>query len=169
MHHLKRHWHVVGIACLASLAAVSLAACGSSSSAAGGGSTSTATSKPAATTPGTSAAATGASSVDATLSEYKIAVTPAVAQAGHVVFHVTNTGKIKHQFTVISTSLSAAKVLSHKDPNDDIAGARGEIASIKPGKSSTLVIKKLKPGHYALVCALPGHYQAGMYADFTVN
>ncbi len=31
------------------------------------------------------------------------------------------------------------------------------------------MIKNLKPGHYAIVCALPGHYQSGMYTDFTVN
>ena len=88
--------------------------------------------------------------------------------AGRVVFHVTNSGKIKHQFTIIRTAKPAAKVLSHKDPNDDIPGARGEIASIQPGASKTLVVKHLKAGHYALVCALPGHYQSGMYADFTV-
>ncbi|MEA2312683.1 MAG: hypothetical protein QOE28_2651, partial [Solirubrobacteraceae bacterium] len=27
----------------------------------------------------------------------------------------------------------------------------------------------LKPGHYALICNLPGHYTAGMYADLTVK
>ncbi len=28
---------------------------------------------------------------------------------------------------------------------------------------------RLKKGHYALICNLPGHYQGGMHADFTVR
>jgi uncharacterized cupredoxin-like copper-binding protein len=31
------------------------------------------------------------------------------------------------------------------------------------------VIKHLKAGHYAIVCALPGHYQSGMFTDLTVG
>jgi uncharacterized cupredoxin-like copper-binding protein len=30
-------------------------------------------------------------------------------------------------------------------------------------------VLSLKPGHYSLVCNLPGHYMAGMHADFTVR
>ena len=82
---------------------------------------------------------------------------------------MSNIGKVKHQFTVIRTTKSAATVLSKQNPDDDIPGARGEIASLAPGATKKLVIKKLKPGHYALVCALPGHYQSGMHADFTVH
>ena len=147
------------------VAAVGLSACGSSSS-----SSSTATSTPASTTsPATTAATTGATSIPVTLTEYKIKPAATSAPAGHVTFDVTNAGQLKHQFTIIRTTKSAATVLSKQNPNDDIAGARGEIASIAPGASKTLVIKNLKAGHYAIVCALPGHYQQGMYTDFTVN
>ena len=104
-----------------------------------------------------------------TLTEYKIKPGAVTAPAGHVTFDVTNSGQMKHQFTIIRTNKSAATVLSKQNPDDDIPGARGEIASIAPGASKTLVIKNLKAGHYAIVCALPGHYQAGMYTDFTVN
>jgi uncharacterized cupredoxin-like copper-binding protein len=52
---------------------------------------------------------------------------------------------------------------------DDIAGAKGEISSIAPGATRKLTVKNLVAGHYVMVCALPGHYQSGMYADFTVN
>lgn len=88
---------------------------------------------------------------------------------GRVDFAVTNDGKIKHQFTIIRTDKPASTVLSKQNPDDDIPGARGEISSLAPGTTKQLVVKNLKPGHYALVCALPGHYQAGMYADFTVK
>jgi uncharacterized cupredoxin-like copper-binding protein len=38
-------------------------------------------------------------------------------------------------------------------------------ASLKPD-TSQVVPSDLTPGHYALVCNLPGHYKAGMHVDF---
>ncbi len=162
---MSRPAAIAGAAALLVLAAAGLSACGSSSS-----TSSAATSTPASTTaPATAASTTGATSVPVTLTEYKIKPAVASAPAGHVSFNVTNSGQMKHQFTIIRTNKPAATVLSKQNPDDDIPGARGEIASIAPGASKTLVIKNLKAGHYAIVCALPGHYQAGMYTDFTVN
>ena len=175
MSNLRRGAPAIVSACVLSLSAAGLSACGNStSSAAQPASTASKTSSdPSATSNTTSKAsntpASGASSVNVTLSEYKIMPTPSAVRAGRVVFHVTNSGKIKHQFTIIRTDKPAAKVLRHQNPNDDIPGARGEIASLQAAASKTLVIKDLKAGHYALVCALPGHYQSGMYADFTVR
>lgn len=145
-------------------AAIGLAACG----------TTTTKTTPAAKTTATARTtarptAHGPAQVAVTLSEFKIKPAVARVAAGPVTFLVTNAGKIKHQFTIIRTDKPAAAVLSKHNPDDDIPGARGEISSLAPGTTKQLVIKHLKPGHYALVCALPGHYQAGMYADFTVN
>ncbi len=150
------------------IAGAGLTACGSSSHPG-----STAATNTPQTTAATSAAhapsSGGGRTVSVKLSEYKIISATASAPAGRVVFDVTNTGKIKHQFTIIRTTKPAGTVLSKQNPNDDIAGARGEIASIAAGATKKLVIKSLKAGHYAFVCALPGHYQSGMHADFTVN
>src|SRR5437763_112186 len=38
---------------------------------------------------------------------------------------------------------------------------------MKAGQTMTLAIT-LAPGHYAVVCNLPGHYRMGMHQDFTV-
>lgn len=157
---------------VAALLAAGVAACGSSSSAS---SPSSAASTPATTAASTAATGTtpassgGGSVVDAKLTEYAIAPSPDSVPAGRVAFHVTNAGQIKHQFTIIRTKKPAATVLSATNPDDDIPGARGEIASLQPGATKTLLIKDLKPGHYAIVCALPGHYQSGMHVDFTVK
>lgn len=155
----------------AALLTVGLTACGSGSN----GSSPSSAASPATSTPttATTTAATaqpaGAAPIAVKLSDYKVEPASATATAGHVEFDVSNTGKIKHQFTIIRTNKSAADVLSKQNPDDDIPGARGEIASIAPGARKTLDIKKLKPGHYAIVCALPGHYQSGMFTDFTVK
>ncbi len=171
--HLVVHRPTLLTAAVLSIGALGVAGCGSSSSSSSSTSAApsptvaatTSTAAPAATTTPSTSGATVAS----TLTEFAIATTPATVPAGRVTFKVTNNGKVKHQFTVISTTKSAGTVLSAQKPNDDIAGARGEIATIAPGASKTLVIKNLKSGHYALVCALPGHYQAGMHEDFTVQ
>jgi len=139
-------------------AAIGLAACGSAT-----------TTKTTAAKTTTRPATHGPATVAVTLSEFKIKPAVSRVPAGPVTFAVTNTGKIKHQFTIIRTDKPAASVLSKHNPDDDIPGARGEISSLAPGATKQLVVKNLKPGHYALVCALPGHYQAGMYADFTVG
>lgn len=146
------------------IAAIGLAACGSTTKK----TTTAAKTTPAATTT-TQPAAHGPAKVAVTLSEYKIKPAVPRVAAGPVTFAVTNAGKIKHQFTIIRTDKPAAAALSKHNPDDDIPGARGEISSLDPGATKQLVVKDLKPGHYALVCALPGHYQAGMYADLTVS
>lgn len=180
MFHMSRHGAVAAVA-VAFAGTLTMSACGSSSTSKSTASTpatttssaATAASSAATTPTTTAAAATGAASgpsiVKSDLSEYKIASTPTSVPAGAVTFKVKNIGKIKHQFTVIRSPKSAATVLSKHNPNDDIAGSRGEIATIAPGATKTLVIKHLKAGHYAIVCALPGHYQSGMYEDFTVS
>ncbi len=42
------------------------------------------------------------------------------------------------------------------------------MADLPVGESKTLELD-LEAGKYALVCNLPGHYAAGMFADFTVK
>lgn len=39
---------------------------------------------------------------------------------------------------------------------------------MEAGASKTLTLK-LDKGRYALICNIPGHYAAGMFADFTVS
>jgi len=164
-----RSIHAATTAAAIAIAAIGLAACGSTTkTTTATKTTSTAKTTPAATTT-TTTAPHGPAKVAVTLSEFKIKPAVPRVAAGRVTFVVTNAGKVKHQFTIIRTDKPAAAVLSKHNPDDDIPGARGEISALAPGATKQLVVKHLKPGHYALVCALPGHYQAGMYADFTVN
>ena len=55
-----------------------------------------------------------------------------------------------------------------KDGKASEAGNIGEIGDLQPGVTKTLRLN-LKPGHYALICNLPGHYAAGQRADFVVK
>ena len=68
--------------------------------------------------------------------------------AGKVTFVVKNEGKVGHEMVV----------------------AMGEIGEdeLEVGMTGNLNLD-LQPGHYAIICNLPGHYKGGMYADLTVT
>jgi uncharacterized cupredoxin-like copper-binding protein len=112
------------------------------------------------------AAAPAVADVNATLSEFHVAPATPNARAGKVTFTAKNTGKTEHELIVIRTDKQAADL--GKGSRISESGSAGEVASIAPGatKSNTL---DLKPGHYALICNLPGHYTGGMHTDLTVT
>jgi uncharacterized cupredoxin-like copper-binding protein len=114
----------------------------------------------------TSAAPPSAAKVGVTLKEFTLVPNPASGSAGTVTFSVRNAGKVKHEFVVLRTKKSASKLLKGSEASE--AGNVGEIGNVPPGKTRTLKLK-LKAGHYALICNLPGHYKAGQRANFTVK
>lgn len=110
------------------------------------------------------APATGPVSV--TLSEFKVATSATSAKGPKVTFDVRNAGKLPHEFVVLRTSKPSTRLGS--GPRIKEAGHVGETGEVKPGATKKLTLR-LKPGHYSLVCNLPGHYMGGMHTDFTVQ
>jgi uncharacterized cupredoxin-like copper-binding protein len=100
------------------------------------------------------------------LREFAVDTTSSTAAAGRVTFNVRNTGKVTHEFVVLRTAKPAGALL--KGARADESGNVGETGDLKAGASKKLTLN-LKPGHYALICNLPGHYNAGQHADFTVR
>jgi hypothetical protein len=88
------------------------------------------------------------------------------APRGKVRFVVTNIGTVKHEFVVLKTAKPAGNLLKGKEADE--SGAVGEIGGVPPGQARTLNLT-LKPGHYSLICNLPGHYKTGQFADFYVR
>ena len=85
---------------------------------------------------------------------------------GKVRFVVTNIGTVEHEFVVLKTAKPAGNLLKGKEADE--SGAVGEIGGVPPGQARTLNLT-LKPGHYSLICNLPGHYKTGQFADFYVR
>jgi uncharacterized cupredoxin-like copper-binding protein len=112
------------------------------------------------------ASASAARSIAVNLKEFAVNPQPAAGRAGRVTFHVRNTGKVPHEFVVLRTN-KAADALA-KGGRADETGNVGEIGDLQPGASKSLALS-LRPGHYALICNLPGHYLAGQHTDFTVR
>ena len=100
------------------------------------------------------------------LKEFTVTPSAHVAKAGKVTFAVRNGGKVTHEFVVLQTNKPAGALM--KGARADETGNVGETGDLAPGAAKTFSIK-LKPGHYALICNLPGHYAAGQHTDFTVR
>jgi uncharacterized cupredoxin-like copper-binding protein len=105
-------------------------------------------------------------SLDVKLSEFVVGMSSTTAAAGKVTFAVHNGGTVPHEFVVLRTNKPASDLM--KGQRADEAGNVGETGDLAVGASKTLHLN-LKPGHYALICNLPGHYQAGQHVDFTVR
>lgn len=104
--------------------------------------------------------------IGVSLKEFSVNATATSAPAGRVTFNVKNAGTIPHEFVVLRTDKPAGSLLKGARANE--TGNVGETGDLAPGAAKTLSIK-LKSGHYALICNLPGHYRAGQHIDFNVK
>ena len=137
---------------------VAAAGCGSSSS--------NSSSANPTTTPASTAASTAAGTVNVVLNEMNVVPDPTSVKAGKVTFDVNNGGQLPHEMVVIKTDKKADALGSGTTVPE--TGSVGETGDIAGGKTKSLTLS-LKPGHYALICNIAGHYAAGMHADFDVS
>jgi len=86
-------------------------------------------------------------SVKVTAKDLSFTLSAKSAKRGVVVFKVTNSGALKHDFQIKGRK---TKLLSH-------------------GQSATLRITFLKKGGYPYQCTVPGHAAAGMKGVFTIS
>lgn len=121
-----------------------------------------ATSEPAATQP---APATAALTVRMT--EFAFDPNDATAKAGEVTITAPNDGKVVHELVLLKTDADPG-ALPKKGDEFDESKSVGEIADVEPGATKKATFD-LKPGKYAMICALPGHYDGGMYGSLTVE
>jgi uncharacterized cupredoxin-like copper-binding protein len=101
------------------------------------------------------------------MTEFAFNPKEAVAKAGKVTITAPNDGKVVHELVLLKTDEDPA-ALSKKGDKVDESTSVGEIADVEPGSTKKATFK-LTPGKYAMVCALPGHYEGGMYGSLTVK
>ena len=99
--------------------------------------------------------------------------------SGAVSLRVTNSGVLTHELVVLQlkAGADAGSRSIGDDGKVDEAGSAGEVSNtcgadagdgLAPGSTGWTTIT-LTPGRYELVCNLPGHYGAGMYAELDVT
>ncbi|MEA2403949.1 MAG: hypothetical protein QOE08_596 [Thermoleophilaceae bacterium] len=122
---------------------------------------------PATTTATTAQPATASHAVTVKMTEFAFSPKDAVAKAGKVKISAPNEGTVKHELVLLKTDVPPAQ-LPKKGGKVDESTSVGEIADVEPGKTKKNTLN-LKAGKYAMVCALPGHYEGGMYGSLTVK
>ena len=113
----------------------------------------------------------GGQSINVSMTTFKFDLSKDSASAGTVVFHIKNDATdVNHQFTIIKTDLDAANLPTDSAGNVDTSqlDSVGATQQVAPGDSVDLSVD-LTAGHYVIFCDMAGHYQSGMYANFTVN
>jgi uncharacterized cupredoxin-like copper-binding protein len=101
------------------------------------------------------------------MTEFAFDPKDAVAKAGKVTITAPNDGKVVHELVLLKTDEDPATLPKKGDKVDESTSV-GEIADVEPGSTKKATFK-LTPGKYAMVCALPGHYEGGMYGSLTVE
>jgi uncharacterized cupredoxin-like copper-binding protein len=142
----KKRWNVAAVAVTAMLA-ISAAACAGDEGSGGGGNT-----------------------VDLSLKDFELTVSPDRVSAGDVTFRASNDGPSTHEFEVFSGADGVdvdSLPVEAGVANTDGLTLIDEVEDITPGATQELTVD-LDAGAYALVCNLPAHYEQGMRATFTV-
>lgn len=93
---------------------------------------------------------------------------PKTVPAGPTDVSALNADSIVHEVVFIKTDTPAGKLPTDSTGTASEKGSVGEIGDVPPNLSKSTTIN-LTPGHYALICNLPGHYAAGMFTDLTVK
>jgi uncharacterized cupredoxin-like copper-binding protein len=112
-----------------------------------------------------------ATTVAVVLHDGSIEASPTEVAAGGVRFDIRNAGSAVHELEVL-------RMTGVLDPNalpveNHVARTEGlqsvdEVEEIAPSTGASLTVT-LSPGTYALICNLPGHYEAGMHTTLTVR
>ena len=110
--------------------------------------------------------------VEVELNEWNVIPIVNQSGSGSTVFHVTNTGDLEHELVILRTGLEIDELpLTAKGIVDESAGEIiGEIEpdELQAGAQATATFG-LGTGNYILLCNLPGHFQAGMRANFALE
>ncbi|MEI6270882.1 MAG: sulfocyanin-like copper-binding protein [Chloroflexota bacterium] len=110
--------------------------------------------------------------VSGTEKEWNIALDSYTHAAGSITFNLSNAGTIAHEFLVVRTDSFASELLASVDPttnriDEALLDVVNEQPEYNPGVPGSVTVD-LAPGHYVVMCNIPGHYKAGMYSDFDV-
>ena len=110
--------------------------------------------------------------INGTEKEWEIALDSNLHEAGTVAFHLTNAGTIAHEFLVVRTDRSGTDLVSSVDPttnriDEALLNVLNEQPEYNPGVPGAVTVD-LAPGHYVVMCNIPGHYKAGMHADLDI-
>ena len=114
--------------------------------------------------------ATVGKSIEIQMGDFFFKPSDATATAGSVKISAPNVGATTHELVLARTDLDPANLptLANGEVDEEKLDSPGEIPDVAAGSTATTTVD-LKPGKYAVICNLPGHYAQGMYGSLTVS
>ena len=110
--------------------------------------------------------------IDVTEVDFQVQPAETSAAAGELTFDITNDAEQTHEFVIFKTDLAPDALPLNADGDVDEEGEGvehiDEIEDITAGSTQSLTVT-LDAANYVFICNLPGHYQQGMHAAFTVT
>jgi uncharacterized cupredoxin-like copper-binding protein len=113
--------------------------------------------------------APAAATVDVGLTEFAVNPAQDTVDTGTLTLRVSNDGAIVHNFRVVRTDLAPDALPT---ANAQVDEGQVEVVAAIPdfGAGETQEVSvELDPGSYVFLCNVPGHYDLGMRAAFTVE
>ena len=113
--------------------------------------------------------------IQVTLDEWSVTSNVGTASAGPITFKASNEGSIPHNLEIyrigVETDIAEFPTQSGVAHPEEDTGARiGEIEErLLTALDAVEVTYLLESGRYALLCNIPGHYVAGMFAELSVK
>jgi uncharacterized cupredoxin-like copper-binding protein len=105
------------------------------------------------------------SQIEATASEFTFTPASWTVPAGQeVTISFDNEGQVEHEWVIID---KGEDIASEAEFTED--KVLFEVEAIDPGANSEETFTVDEPGTYQVICALPGHFNAGMKGALTVN
>ena len=109
---------------------------------------------------------------DMSKAHLKIEADKFAVPAGLITFKVVNlSAEMEHEMLVVPINSMETPLPYNGLENrvdEKASGDVGEVAELAPGKAGELTVE-LRPGLYALICNIPGHYAAGMWRVLAVQ
>lgn len=113
------------------------------------------------------AGGTGAStSIDVTMTDFQYTPNTFTVPAGQeITLSATNNGGVEHSFVIMKKGIKLTSGFTEADQ----ANVYWEETALPVGETVTATFTApSEPGVYQIVCAVPGHFEAGMIASLTV-
>ena len=111
--------------------------------------------------------------INVSMSEFALNISPTTVSAGEVVFKVSNSGMLGHDFLIVSTTEGPESLPYNEESAQVMEEQINIVSSIRElQKGETMEITtNLAPGKYMLICNVAGHFSSGMrlIIDVTAN
>ena len=105
-------------------------------------------------------------SISATMTDFQFTPNTFTVPAGEQIeFSATNNGAVDHSFVIMKLGSEVTSAFSDQDQ----ANVYWEESAVPAGQTVTdTFTAPSEPGAYQIVCAVPGHFEAGMIAKLVV-